>query len=288
MLPNPHIGHEATQTALMQLVASGRLPHALLFHGPKGVGKRQLAERLAYHVLCPSNDLVATEQLGHDVNHPLAAQLDAGGSVGLTVVEVQEKKKSIAVEQVRNAMEKLSLSADHDRFVIIDSTDNLSGAAANAILKHLEEPNAGVYFILLSHRMSGLLPTIVSRCRRFHCGGLSLEETQTVLQQNDVDTANIAPERLKLGAPGQIINLGDDDPLPAWQAWLASPNSPVPKGDAVANLDALLQALAHAAPTQPQLAALYQHTLTKQQQQQGLNLPAQVVLDSTITDIRSA
>jgi len=151
----------------------GNLPHALLLHGMAGVGKRQLALALAHSLLCrePSPE-------GACGRCPSCIWLAQGGHPDLRIVEPRQeeaegaktKKASryITVEDVRGVVDFLSLSAHQRgwRVVLLDPAEAMNTAAANALLKTLEEPPPGVILILLSHRPRRLLPTVLSRCRR--------------------------------------------------------------------------------------------------------------------------
>lgn len=205
------IGHNAIQEELRQLVASGKVPHALLFTGPKGVGKRAMAETLIRHILCgPAYE--DDKALTFNTNHPDYPRLEAGSYSSLFTLQ-PTTKKSIAVEEVRQALVKLSLSGDSWRILLVDSADDLNQSGANALLKTLEEPNSKTLIILISHQPAGLLPTVVSRCRRFAFTGLDDSDLQRVLRQ--ADTSEISPTTIETlmplagGAPGWLLNLAE-------------------------------------------------------------------------------
>ncbi len=192
-LANPDlIGHSRAEAALRQAVNGGRMAHAWLFSGPKGIGKATLAYRLARYVLCrgsaeeavgekmqclfgaDSADAVAPALgLETDPEHPVFRRIIAGSHADLMVVEreLDEKtgraKGQILVDAVREVKGFLSMTAGEGswRVVIIDGADEMNRNAANALLKALEEPPERTLLVLVCHNAGRLLPTIRSRCR---------------------------------------------------------------------------------------------------------------------------
>lgn len=205
------VGHLSIQEELRQLVAADKVPHALLFTGPKGVGKRTLAEALIRNLICgpayPDDKL-----LTFNTKHPDFPRLEAGSYSALFTLQ-PTTRKSIVVDEVRPVLEKMSLSQDNWRILLVDSADDLNHVGANALLKTLEEPNPKTVIILISHQPAGLLPTIVSRCRRYAFSGLSDKDMQQVLRQ--ADTSELSPSVIENltplagGAPGWLLNLAE-------------------------------------------------------------------------------
>ncbi len=156
--PWPVIGHEWAVALLRQAVTTGRLGHAYLFTGPKGVGKGTLAQALAQAVLCtgdvpPCGRCRACRLVGagrHPDLHRLAPQ-----------------DGSLKIEQVRELERQLALTpVEGSRHVaILEGMEWATVGAANALLKTLEEPPPSVLLILLAEEADALLPTIVSRCQ---------------------------------------------------------------------------------------------------------------------------
>lgn len=161
------------------------LPHALLLCGPQGSGKRLFAEHLARALLCQSPDAEGFA-CGHcadcvwiaSSNHPdlftlipaadevLAEDEAEGGESGK-----KEKARStqIVIDQVRNLQASLEVGAGgHSggrRLIVVDPAEAMNMAAANALLKALEEPNGHAIYLMLSNAPRRLLPTIRSRCQ---------------------------------------------------------------------------------------------------------------------------
>jgi DNA polymerase-3 subunit delta' len=161
------------------------LPHAILLHGPKGIGKRALADRVAQLILCESAE-VAKRPCGSCEgcrwfaagNHPDFRRLEpeallpkgsAAEDDEAAPAEPAKKGKPsqvIKVEQVRELADFLNIGSHRGRrrVALVHPAEDMNANSANALLKGLEEPPGGAMFILVSHRPARLLPTIRSRC----------------------------------------------------------------------------------------------------------------------------
>src|SRR5690606_17419303 len=95
-----------------------------------------------------------------------------------------QRKRNISIEQIRAMQQRLTTrpTLGARRVIVIDPADDLEKSAANALLKSLEEPPQGSYFLLVAHRLGRLLPTIRSRCRLLHFAGLDSEAIDDVLK----------------------------------------------------------------------------------------------------------
>lgn len=178
------IGHASAEQVFLRAHASGRMPHAWLISGPKGVGKATLAYRMARFLLVQP----AAEEAGGMFGDlaPVAAtlQMPADARVFRQVAQrahpdfrllertpnpkTGKLRSEIIVDDVRAVIEFLHLKASVSRWrvVIVDSADDLNRNAANALLKILEEPAPNTVLLLVSHAPQALLPTIRSRCRK--------------------------------------------------------------------------------------------------------------------------
>ncbi len=160
------------------------LPHALLIHGVRGVGKLALAEQVAQLVLCEAGD-AATRPCGAcdgcrwflGGNHPdfrrvepeaLAPQRsDVEEEEGAPAAKRTAKPSlEIKVDQIRELADFLNLGSHRGRrrVALVHPAEDMNPNSANALLKGLEEPPGGAMFILVAHRPASLLPTIRSRC----------------------------------------------------------------------------------------------------------------------------
>lgn len=169
------VGHEGAVAALRQLVRRGTVPHAFLFTGPGGVGKARLAKTLAAALLCPQAEAPCGVC-------PACRQVAAEEHPQLQVV--RPEGTAIKISQIRNLLPRLSLCGGGERFfVLLDGAEAMNQEAANSLLKMLEEPPPGVFFLLVAERPEQLLPTVRSRCRLVRLQGLPAAVLAAVLQQ---------------------------------------------------------------------------------------------------------
>ncbi|GGA85314.1 DNA polymerase III subunit delta' [Brucella endophytica] len=167
-------GHEDIRAFLARTYRSGKMHHALLFEGPRGVGKATLAFHLAGHMLKHPVSAEAPEEIAApDFTNPLYRQIAGGMHPAILHIDrpLDQKtgkfKTGITIEEIRRVAHFLGRTS-HDgawRIVIVDPADDMNRNAANALLKTLEEPPGRALFILISHSAGRLLPTIRSRCQ---------------------------------------------------------------------------------------------------------------------------
>ena len=153
---------DAQWQPLLQRLGTGRLAHALLLNGVPGVGKGVFAQALAARLLCHQSD--AEYACGHCKSCEL---IRAGSHPDLLVVEPESAGKPIKIDQVRRVNEFARKTAQQGgcRAIIINPAEAMNVNAANALLKSLEEPGGGTFFLLVSARSGDMLPTIRSRCQ---------------------------------------------------------------------------------------------------------------------------
>lgn len=160
MLPWHARGRERIAAAMQ----GERLPHAILLHGPRGVGKEVFAGALAAALHCPNRGtaLVACGDCAE------CALSRAGTHPDLYWLRPLEEKKSISVDQVREACDQLGMTAMRRgfRIAIVAPAQAMTPNAQNALLKTLEEPAPRTLLVLVTARPSVLLPTLRSRCQR--------------------------------------------------------------------------------------------------------------------------
>ncbi len=148
---------------LVELFKNNRLPHAFLITGVQGLGHRELAENLAAMLLCSRRNL-AGYPCGKCGDCLL---LVAGNHPDLLMVTTEESSRVIKIEQIREMVGLLNNTAHRGgwRIVIIENADLLNGAAANALLKTLEEPVANVLIVLTTSHSRLIPATVRSRCQ---------------------------------------------------------------------------------------------------------------------------
>jgi DNA polymerase III subunit delta' len=183
--------------------AADRLPHALLIVGPRGLGKRRLAWQLALALLC-TDPAAEGRACGRCADCRLAA---AGSHPDLLRVAPDPESKSgeIGIEAIRDLAERTALTPARGvrKLILIDPADRLNTAAANALLKTLEEP-AGTALLCLIAEQPGRLPaTIRSRCQWLKVPIPPESESLAWLAPRlGLDTAHsLARLRLAYGAP---------------------------------------------------------------------------------------
>jgi DNA polymerase III subunit delta' len=148
---------------LQAVRGSGQLPHAMLFAGAEGLGKFELAQALAWSLLCKS-----PSDTGQPCMQCSGCNLMAAGNhPDLTVIEPEEEGKAIKIDTIREFIGREAITAHAGGYkpVLIRPADAMNQAAANSLLKTLEEPVSGSIMILVTASPSRLPATIRSRCR---------------------------------------------------------------------------------------------------------------------------
>jgi len=162
--------------------------------GPRGIGKATLAYKIAKHVYGNVGDFFIID-MAHNIDEKGKAKTDG---------------KIISIHTVRGVIERMQLSSMSGRWrvIVIDSADELSPPAANALLKLLEEPPAQTLFLLVVHQLTSVLPTVRSRARVEKMRPLTISELRELCARFIPD-AEISNETLKLanGSFGRVANL---------------------------------------------------------------------------------
>ena len=169
-------GHADAEAALLTSYRGGRIPHAFLIVGPKGIGKATLAYRLARFVLAhpdpQAREVAAATSLAIDPDHPVARRIAAQAQGDLLILERTPNEKGvlrqqIAVDDVRRTVSFFGSTAGEGgwRIAIVDAVDELNRSGANALLKVLEEPPQRALLLLVSHSVARVPATLRSRCR---------------------------------------------------------------------------------------------------------------------------
>lgn len=219
-------GQERAVALLRRYLASGATPGGLLFAGEEGVGKEKAARAFVSALLCraPGAD-------GACGSCPDCRLLASGGHPNL--LRIVPETHFLRIDEIRALKEELSLKAfsDRPRAAILVPADRMTPQAANALLKTLEEPPPGTHLLLVAHRVSQVMPTIVSRCQRIPFFPLPAETVVEILAglpeaegRSGVEIRLAAA--LSGGSPGRALAILPElaDERGTWLSLLANPS----------------------------------------------------------------
>lgn len=223
------LGHKSQFDQLLRAYDDHKLHHAFLIAGPKGIGKSTFAYHVARNLFAKSGD------------EPLARieeQIRQGSYPNLKVIRRQKNAKTgkfaaqISVNDIREAVKFFQTSAARSgvRVCIVDCVDDLNANAANALLKTLEEPPQNAIFLLVTHRVGGVLPTIRSRCNLLPLKPIDNSEVQAVIEQSGILLDGEELSQILAIAKGrprkafEALEVADNPALRALFAWLEAPD----------------------------------------------------------------
>lgn len=205
------VGHEAAWDAWRRAMAGERMHHAWLLAGKKGLGKASFAQAAARELLGASGE----------GDHPDILTLTYGAKNKEEAKKRDDGKpfelaRGIKVDQVREIQRRLTTrpTMGSRRVVIIDPADDMEVSASNALLKSLEEPPQGTYFLLVAHSPARLLPTIRSRCRTVRFPAIPAVRMDELLRTLAPDTdiaSRDAAIAAAAGSPGAALAFLDFD-----------------------------------------------------------------------------
>ena len=205
------VGHDEAWREWRAAMAGARMHHGWIISGIKGLGKGAFARAAA-------RELVAEPGTIHNESdyHPDIIILDH-----LPSSDDEEKKRAegkpyqtkrnITVDQIRRMQQRLTTrpTLGARRVIIIDPADDMEKGAVNALLKSLEEPPVGTFFLLVSHRPGRLLATVRSRCLSLHFAPLSDAEVEKVVSREAPEAdgaARAAAVVAARGSPGAALD----------------------------------------------------------------------------------
>ncbi|OFV97320.1 MAG: hypothetical protein A3F68_07185 [Acidobacteria bacterium RIFCSPLOWO2_12_FULL_54_10] len=230
-----YYGNRSTVDLLIAMMARNRLPHAILLSGPAGIGKYTLAQMLAKSVHCQdrehdfcascrncrligmADDRIAVTQIAEQEresatrkpremplviqNHPDVVLLPPNGPLRL-----------FQIEQARYLKQALTFlpSAGDKKIFILPDVERMDSAAANSLLKSLEEPPSHVLLLLTTSNDASLLPTIRSRCVSFALSELTREQIMAILEKSGPKESakdQLLRASLARGCPGRALRL---------------------------------------------------------------------------------
>jgi len=203
---------EGLFTEFTKLYNDKKMPSKILLSGKRGVGK----STFAYHIV--NYALSLNEDYKYDIskfyineNNRSFRLIQNNSHPNFYLIDLIDEKKSIDIGQVRTMIAYTNKSSFNDlpRFILIDNIEYLNKNSNNALLKIIEEPNDGIFFILINNNEKNILPTLKSRCINFKIN-LTFEETiRTANLLLDKDIFEIINHELinYYTTPGEIINL---------------------------------------------------------------------------------
>lgn len=225
----PLLGHRDVLTALQSDIDSDNVAHAYLFAGPAHVGKFTVAKWFAQELLAVGVSEADRERVRHEVErliHPdllvvdqlwiedACEDMDVIAQSSNIPQEHRKKAKAktdtISIDDVRAVQERLhEVVSGRYRCCLIRSVERMQDEAVNALLKILEEPPAGVVFILTTSSVGSVLPTLLSRARVVRFSRVPEAELSVVLKDVDEEERRFLLH-LSQGAPGTLLKLRDD------------------------------------------------------------------------------
>ena len=206
-------GHEEELINLIKLYSNSDLPNKILFSGEKGIGKCTLAYHLINYILSLDEEYSYNlKNFKILLNNKSSKLIQNKSSPNFILVDIEDDKRSIDINQIRNLILKLNKSSFNKkpRFVLIDNIELLNISSINALLKIVEEPNDNINFILINNNKK-ILPTLKSRCLNFKIKltkKQSTDITNMILKRNYKEFLN---EELvnNYSTPGELLRLID-------------------------------------------------------------------------------
>ncbi len=204
--------HKSNWDVIIRQKRENQLPHAFLFAGMSGLGKRIFASQFSRFLLCsqPSENGIACGQCRH------CLLIEAGNHPDRIIIEPESIGKSIKIDQIRELITRSNKTAQlaNHKVIIIQPADVMNINAANALLKTLEEPTPSTIIILITEHFLSLPATIRSRCQiiPFRVPEVSVAKNWLSSHniQNDQSTLLL---HLAQGAPLKVLELNEGDEL---------------------------------------------------------------------------
>lgn len=194
-------------------LAAGRVPHAYIFKGPQGVGKKKFARGVAAAVNCRDGKIIgacgicSSCKKFRSMNHP-------------DFLVVSPDKGMIKIDQIRRLTRELSYPPYEStmRVVVLEDVQTMRREAANSLLKTLEEPPENNLLILIAEASQEILATLSSRCQVIPFSQLSIDDTSTILVQQGIDfeSARLLA-RLSEGSPGKALQFHTSEIIDLWR-----------------------------------------------------------------------
>jgi DNA polymerase-3 subunit delta' len=210
------IGHDEAWREWRSALGSARMHHAWILTGLKGLGKAQFARSAAAELVAEPGARQPPVEAHPDILIPEHPPENKEETKKREDGAPYRRKRSIPIDEIRALQRRLTTrpTLGNRRVVIIDPADDLEKSAANALLKSLEEPPEGTFFLLVTHRIGRLLPTLRSRCRVLRFAPLSAEQVDAILRDEapEADAATrAAAVAAAEGSPGAALEFVAQD-----------------------------------------------------------------------------
>lgn len=205
------LGHQQNKEFLQKLLKPCSRPHALLFYGMGGIGKKMLALHFAKTFLCKSAGKkpcgICESCRLMDIENNSFAHTD------FYLLTAEEAGKDIKIEQVKEMAKQAAFApvlSEH-KVCIIDDAGQMTAEAANSLLKLLEEPPPGWLFILITQQAERLLPTVLSRVVRLRFDAPDSSAVQKILKAKGITQNTQVLAALAGGSPGRALSYNQAD-----------------------------------------------------------------------------
>lgn len=205
------LGHQQNKEFLQKLLKPGSRPHALLFYGMGGIGKKMLALHFAKTFLCKSTSKkpcgICESCRLMDIENNSFAHPD------FYLLTAEEAGKDIKIEQVKEMAKQAAFApvlSEH-KVCIIDDAGQMTAEAANSLLKLLEEPPPGWLFILITQQAERLLPTVLSRVVRLRFDAPDTSAVRQILKAKGITQNAQVLAALAGGSPGRALSYNQAD-----------------------------------------------------------------------------
>ena len=199
------VGHERQIIQLKKTISSKKIPHAYLFSGPDGIGKKKTAEEMIKYLNCENQD---SKEILSCETCPACIRMKNSNQPDYFLIT--DTEGTIKIDQVRNLTAVLSLKNTISKYkcVIINNCESMTNEGANSLLKIIEEPGENVIFFLITSNEHKVLPTIKSRAQKINFQQLSPAELKILAERMSLFSDNL--EFLidySQGSFGQLKNL---------------------------------------------------------------------------------
>jgi len=197
---------------ITKLYNEKKMPNTILLSGKKGLGKSTLAYHIINYILSLNEDYkYDVGKLNINKENKSYKLIQNNSHPNFFLIDLIDDKKSIDIAQVREMITYTNKSSFNNmhRFILIDKIENLNKNSVNALLKIIEDPNDGIFFILINNNEKTILPTLKSRCLTFKINftfNESINTANRLLDRNILDLINTDIINYYT-TPGEIINL---------------------------------------------------------------------------------